>query len=154
VRPTHAGENDAFIVKISDADGIDITGHIADAGGNPIGSVTVKLSGSTKWATLTNSNGDYILPNLAPGGNYTVTPIKANVTFSPTSQTFNNLTVDQTADFTGTVAQVVIDGRVKDGNGTGVSGVTVTLSGSQSGSVVTSTGGDYSFSNKQFWRRR
>ena len=138
---------DAFVLKLSDVDGIDITGVIADAGSNPIAGVKVVVTGSASQFTFTDANGNYLIPNLAPGGSYTLIPSKNNFTFVPVSQTFNNLTEDQTANFTGAVNQVLIDGRVKDANGTGVSGVTVTLSGSQTGSVVTTTNGNYSFPN-------
>lgn len=150
-QPNNAGgslfDEDGFIAKISNVDGINITGLIADPGNNPIQGVKVTVTGSASQFTFTDANGNYTVPNLAPGGNYTLTPSKVNFNFTPTSLTFNNLTVNETGNFTGIVNQVVIDGKVKDANGTGVSGVTVTLSGSQSGSVVTTSTGTYSFSN-------
>ncbi len=153
LQPIHAGGNfsfsaeDAFIAKISNVDGIDITGLVADAGGNPIANVRISVTGSGTQQTFTNAAGTYTIYNLNPGGNYTLTPTKTNFTFSPTSQTFNNLTADQTADFTGAVNQVILDGKIKDGTGTGVSGVTVNLTGTQTASVLTGAGGTYSFTN-------
>ena len=152
LQPTHAGgtsfsPKDAFVFKISNIDGFDIVGQITDSGGNPIPSVSVKITGTMNQSTWTNASGNYSFPNLALAGNYTITPFKPNYTFVPTSQTFNNLSGDQTANFTGSLAQVTINGRVKDANGAGVSGVTMSLTGTQTGSVQTDTGGNYTFSN-------
>jgi Big-like domain-containing protein/carboxypeptidase family protein/beta-propeller repeat-containing protein/IPT/TIG domain-containing protein len=143
---SQSSARDTFVVKISAEEGFSISGVIADSGSNPISSVQVTLAGRQNQIASTNASGFYSFPHLATG-NYTVTPSKANHTFAPTNQTFNNLTANQTANFTGTVAQVTISGKVKDGNGAGVSGVTVSLTGSQTGSQLTDATGNYIFTN-------
>jgi uncharacterized repeat protein (TIGR01451 family) len=83
---------------------------------------------------------------LPSTNNYTVTPSKANYTFSPVDRTYNNLTANQTsADFTGTLTGYTISGHVADVSSTAISGVTVSLSGGQTGTTTTDAGGDYSF---------
>ncbi len=153
LQPTNAGGNfsfspiDGFVLKLSNVDGINITGRIADPWDNGVSSVKVSLTGSQSQTDFTDANGNYSFPNLNPGGNYTVTPTRTNYTFDPPVQSFSNLTADQVANFTGLVDHVTISGIVKDSSGAGVSGVTVSLSGSQTASVLTTAGGTYSFAN-------
>jgi hypothetical protein len=139
--------NSAYIVKIEDTVGYSINVRVADPGGNGMGGVLLNLTGSLKATGATDANGNYSFQNLKPGGSYTVVPVKTGVTFSPTSRSFSNITSDQPADFTGTAPAVRISGRVLNANSGGVSGVTVTLSGTQSGSVLTDSGGNYNFSS-------
>ena len=56
---------------------------------------------------------------------------------------FIDLTANQTFDFTG-LRRLVLSGRVKDRNGAGLIGITVTLSGTESGSTITAADGSYS----------
>jgi hypothetical protein len=79
---------------------LNISGHVTDAVGNGVGSVTMTLTGSLADTTQTNTDGLYVLGGLPAGGSYTVTPSGLNSTFSPPNQTFSNLTKSQTADFT------------------------------------------------------
>ena len=44
-----------------------------------------------------------MLPKLARGGNHTVVPISTHYLFTPTSQTYQNLSADQQAGFVGTL---------------------------------------------------
>jgi hypothetical protein len=138
---------DSFVTKIADISGYTISGRVTGVGGGGISNVKIALTGSLKMAILTDSNGNYSLPNLMPNGSFTVTPSKNFFTFEPVNLTFNNLSADQTADFVGTIPNVTINGSVKNANNAGVSGVTVTLSGAQSQSVVTDNSGTFSFTN-------
>ena len=138
---------DNFVTKIGNSAGLTISGRVTGVGGNGLSNVKMSLTGSIKMAVMTDANGDYSFPFLKPSGNFTVTPTKNFFTFEPVNQTFNNLTTDQTADFVGTIPNVFINGTVKNANNAGVSGVTVTLSGDQSGSVVTDTSGFFNFPN-------
>lgn len=124
-----------------------IEGRIQNASGIAISGVTVTLSGGQAGSTTTNSLGYYSFLWVAPGGNYTVTPAKTNYTFSPASRTYNPLSGTQTsADFTGTSTLTqTISGHIQDGSTTAIGGVTVTLSGGQSGSTTTDASGNYSF---------
>jgi hypothetical protein len=139
--------NSGYVVKIDDTVGYSISGRVADPGGNGMGGVLLNLTGSLKALGATDANGNYSFQNLKPGGSYTVVPVKTGVNFSPTSRSFSNINSDQIADFTGTAPAVRVSGRVLNANTGGVIGVTVTLSGSQSGSVLTDSGGNYNFPN-------
>ena len=79
-----------------------INGHVRDGGANGVAGVLITLSGSQSATTQTDAGGFYQFAELPAGGNFTVTPSKAEVSFDPESQTFNNLNADQTADFLAT----------------------------------------------------
>ena len=76
--------------------------------GNGLGGITVSLSGSASRTTTTAPSGDYSFTDLASGGNYTVSPARPNFIFTPPSLIFNNLSQDQTANFTATPPTVTI----------------------------------------------
>jgi hypothetical protein len=113
--------------------------------GNGLNGVTMTLSGSQSGSTGTNGSGSYSFSEQA-GGNYTVTPSLGGYTFSPPSASFNGLSGNQTANFTATLVTTsyTISGQVTL-SGNGLSGVAITLSGSQSGSTGTNGSGGYSF---------
>jgi hypothetical protein len=139
------GGQDAFILKIADVPGYSISGRITTAAGQSVNGATVALSGTESSATLSDSNGNYTFANLATGGTFTVAPSLSPYTFVPPSQTFANLTTNQTADFT--IQTYTVSGRVTDTTGNGVPGVTMTISGSNSATGVTNANGDYTFIN-------
>src|SRR5205807_1221677 len=112
-----------------------ISGRVADGGSNGISGVTMSLSGSATDTKTTDANGNYSFTGLGCGGNYTVMPSKSGFSFTPPSQTFNTLTANQTADFTGTPITFTISGQIRDNNSTPLSGVTLALSGSASGTT-------------------
>jgi hypothetical protein len=86
--------------------GANISGRVTAAGGAPLYNVRVSLTGSQTGSATTDTEGNYVLPNVAPGGNYTVTPSASGYTFSPASRTYTNLTGgQQAADFAGTAGQ-------------------------------------------------
>jgi hypothetical protein len=125
-----------------------ISGQILE-GANGRGGVTVTLSGTQTATTTTDANGNYSFPSLAAGGNYVVAPSLANYTFTPPSQSFNNLSADQTANFSATFNTYTLSGQISAG-GNGLGGVLVTLT--RTGSPLNSTtttdaGGNYSFTN-------
>ncbi len=124
-----------------------ITGRVADNANNNLPGVTLTLTGSQSAAVQSDANGNYSFAGLQAGGNYTVTPSLANYTFAPASRAFNNLSANQTADFTGTLNTFQISGRVGDGANNPLAGVTVTLSGSQAATATTDAGGNYAFAN-------
>jgi hypothetical protein len=125
-----------------------ISGRITDAAnsGAPLSNVVVSLSGTTSSSATTNGNGDYSFTNLALGGNYTVTPGLVNYAFDPQSKTFNSLNGNQRGDFTASRQFLTISGQIV-ADSTGLSGVTVTLSGSQPVTTTTDASGNYSFTN-------
>jgi hypothetical protein len=124
-----------------------IGGVIRNAAATPTGGVTVTLTGARAATTTTDAQGNYSFPDL-PTGNYTVTPSLANHTFAPLSQTFSNLSADQAANFTASLQQYSVSGRVADANGNGIAGVGVALGGSPNNSATTTdANGNYSFNN-------
>jgi hypothetical protein len=122
-----------------------ISGRILDSGGNALSAVSVALSGAATATTQTDANGSYSFSALASEGNYTVTPTLTYFTFAPASKSFTNLLANQTGDFTGTRLTYAINGRITNSSGTGLAGVSVTLSGGQSASTQTDATGNYSF---------
>jgi hypothetical protein len=124
-----------------------ISGSVKDNNNVPLSGVQVVLTGGTPMIVNTDATGTFAFNDLASGQTYTVTPSKANYTFAPPNQTFNNLSSNVTANFIGTLNNYSISGSVKDISGNGMSGVTVTLSGSMIGSIVTTFDGNYAFTN-------
>jgi hypothetical protein len=122
-----------------------ISGTVTGPAGAPLGDVLITLSGSASGATTTNGSGEYTFAGLAPGGTFTVAPARPGFTFSPGSRSFTNLTANQIANF-GATAHFTIAGRVTDQNGTGLSGVTLTLAGAAGGERVSGANGTYAFS--------
>ncbi len=118
---------------------------VGDAG---LAGVAIALAGATTGSTVTGDDGYYAFTGLTGGGNYTVTPSKAGYTFSPASATINSLQGAQVADFTasGGATTYTIGGQVTLG-GTGLAGVTMALTGTQTGSTTTNSGGSYSFAS-------
>jgi hypothetical protein len=79
-----------------------ISGQVVDTSGNPVPLTRIDLTGSLTLAVLTDTNGNYAFINM-PGGDYTLTPSKADhavtYTFTPPNYTFNGLSTSQTANF-------------------------------------------------------
>lgn len=123
-----------------------LSGHLYKNGTIPFGGATVTLSGSQNATTLTDATGYYIFHNVAAGGNYTVAASKTNYAFNPASQSYTNLDRNQTWDSNATQVSFsfLISGQVKDGPDP-LPGVTITLSGTQSGTTTTDAGGNYVF---------
>ncbi len=77
-----------------------IVGTIENPGGGWMPGITVRLAGTANGSpvtqtSVTNSFGTFAFYNLPIGGDYTVTPQAiGTMTFTPESQTFTNLTVN------------------------------------------------------------
>lgn len=146
LQPFIRGSNDAFVSKLTSS--YIISGKVLESGGAPVSGADVVLTeGSSLTAVVTESDGSYQFARLRDGGTFTVTATKPHFTMAPTSQTFTNLKSDQVLNFTATVsasAFFTISGKVTE-NSVGLSGVTVTLSGSQPGIRTTDSNGNYSF---------
>ena len=78
-----------------------ISGVITRADGQPLGGVTVNLSGGGTARTITAANGFYRFNNVETNGFYTVSPGLANYTFSPASRSFSLVGDKSDAVFTG-----------------------------------------------------
>ncbi|HWN08768.1 MAG TPA: carboxypeptidase regulatory-like domain-containing protein [Pyrinomonadaceae bacterium] len=120
-----------------------ISGRATEASsGTPLSGASVTFSGETNGTTVTDATGNYSL-TLPHGGSYVVAIAKPPYTFAQSSFTFSNLSADQTANFAAT-STITLSGRVTE-NGAGVSGISILLSGSQTGTASTDTSGNYSF---------
>jgi photosystem II stability/assembly factor-like uncharacterized protein len=136
----------AFVSKLTMS--YQISGQVLDGSNVPLSGVEVVLSdGASLISVTTGSDGAYEFPRLREGGNFTVSAAKPHFTLTPASQTFNNLTSNQVVNFTATASAAsfnTISGQITSG-GVGLSGVTVTLSGSQAGLRTTDGSGNFSF---------
>jgi photosystem II stability/assembly factor-like uncharacterized protein len=145
-QPFNRGFNDAFISKLTLSH--IISGRVVDGGGAPVSDAEVVLrDGTSLSAVFTESDGSYQFSRLRTGGNYTVSAGKPHFTMTPASHTLNNLNSDQVRNFTATASAApfhTISGQVTN-NSVGLPGVTVTLSGSQSGLRTTDSNGNFSF---------
>jgi hypothetical protein len=145
-QPFNRGGNDAFITKLGMS--FNISGQVLSNGVTPLSGAEVVLNdGGTLTSVFTESDGTYQFTRLREGGSFTVSASAPHFTMTPASQTFNNLSSDQTLNFTANTSDsnfFSIDGQVTE-NGVGLAGVTVTLSGSQSGLRTTDSNGNYSF---------
>jgi hypothetical protein len=123
-----------------------ISGRVTRADGSGIAGVTLTLSGSKSIVATTDASGNYVLPNLPAGGNYTVTLSKSNYSFTTLSHPIKGLDSNRTANFTGMPVSYQIRGHVTV-NGGALRGISITLSGSQSGTRTTGMNGSYTFSD-------
>jgi hypothetical protein len=124
-----------------------ISGQVK-ANGVGLSGVLINLGGSQSATTITDSSGHYAFTNLLGIGNYTVTPSKANYTLSPQSVNLSTLNESKVVDFSASLLNYNIGGRITDKNGAPLANVTVDLSGSQVGTTSTDANGNYSFSVK------
>lgn len=117
-----------------------ISGHVLDGSGNAVSGATLSLTGTFPRSAQSDASGAYAFAGL-PVGNYQINIVKSGYGFIPTSVNFNNLSTNQTANFTAYVAYTI------SGNVSGLAGnsILVNLSGSQSRSVLTDFNGNYSF---------
>ena len=122
-----------------------ITGQII-SNNTGLAGVIVSLSGADTDSTMTDAEGNYSFNGLT-NGNYTVTPSLAGHIFTPSGTVVIIDGIDRTdIDFTATASTIptyTISGTV---NGAVISGVTITLAGTSSGSALTDASGHYSFS--------
>ena len=124
-----------------------LSGTVRDSNNVPLSGVTVILSGGAPVVANADATGIYAFNDLTAGQTYTVTPFKTNYTFAPTNRTFSNLSSNAIGDFVGTLNNYSISGNVRDISGNGMAGVTMTLSGSMSGTMTSASDGGYAFTN-------
>ena len=89
----------AFIAGPTAANG-NIGGQITDNRGAPVSGVAINLSGTQSREAITDSSGKYSFDGVETNGFYTVTPSRANYTFSPANRSFSLLGVHTEASFT------------------------------------------------------
>ena len=147
-QPFNRGADDAFITKLGTS--YTISGHVLNNGapGSPFRGAEIVLNDGTSLThVFSESDGSYQFSRLREGGNYTISIAAPHFLFTPTTQTFNNLSSDQVLDFSVIQSDSpfhTISGQVTE-NGVPMAGVTVTLSGSQSGLRTTDSNGNYSY---------
>jgi hypothetical protein len=122
-----------------------ISGRVSSGGAGGLSGVTVVLSGHRSATTITDIQGNYSFVNLNAGGNYSVMPATPHYAFAPERADFTSLSSNGTANFAATLNNYVISGQVTSGDGP-LGNVTLILTGSLTGSVVTDAAGSYSFS--------
>jgi hypothetical protein len=137
----------AIAVLLNQTGPYNLNGTIKDGNGVTMSGVSVFLSGGTGETATTDASGLYAFHDLTAGGNYSVQPLKTNYTFAPSSQSFPNLSSNVTADFTGTLLNYSISGKVRDNFGNPMNNVTMTLTGTRTATVTTAADGGYSFLN-------
>src|SRR6185503_8682121 len=80
-----------------------ITGRIVDGSGNPVEGAVVKLTGTQNRKFITDANGVYRFENVETNGFYTVTPSRANYSFSPAERSFSQIGQTTEATFGATM---------------------------------------------------
>ncbi len=124
---------------------IRISGSVTLGGTAGLGGVTVTLSGSPSIITVTDSSGNYDFSNVTDGS-HLITPSLDGYTFSPPSMNVSVAGANVNGiDFDATNIGYAVSGTITY-DGSPQVGVTVTLSGDASDSVVTDTSGNYQFS--------
>jgi len=118
---------------------VTISGSLTLEDGSSISGVTVSLSGDAQESQTVDGSYSF---TVKAGGQYSVSPSKTGVSFSPSELSNTVVTNDITQDFVGEV-WITISGTV-----TGADGVTVTLSGTLAGSQIVGDGESYSFNVK------
>ncbi|HBB88705.1 MAG TPA: hypothetical protein DC047_13930 [Blastocatellia bacterium] len=81
-----------------------VTGRIVDNNGNAVEGAVIRLDGTQNRKFITDANGFYRFDNVETTGFYTVTPSRANYTFSPSQRSFSLLGQSTEAAFGATLA--------------------------------------------------
>ncbi|HEX8500725.1 MAG TPA: carboxypeptidase regulatory-like domain-containing protein [Pyrinomonadaceae bacterium] len=126
--------------------GHQIVGRLSDDATRGVAGAAVTISGSRSATVTSDSNGVYSF-NVPAGGNYTVTPSSLRYTFSPASQTVNDLSGDTFLAFNATPLFYAISGQVVSSTGAALGGVAVTLGGSKAATVTTNSQGFFVFND-------
>jgi predicted outer membrane repeat protein len=80
-----------------------VSGRITDNSGNPVAGAVVRLSGTQNRKFITDADGFYRFENVEANGFYTVTPTRANYTFSPAERNFTQNSQSTDAAFSAAV---------------------------------------------------
>lgn len=120
-----------------------ISGVVKDSSGTGVDGVQLTLDDMLPQYTDTYGNYSFLDTN---GG--TLTPSKQGLCFSPESRTYIQDYKNHTSEnFTAKATCYSISGKITLSDLTAVSGITVELTGTSSGTTVTNTTGDYYFNN-------
>ena len=86
------------------ASGGSVTGRIVDDNGAPVEGAVVRLNGTQNRKFITDANGFYRFDNVETNGFYTVTPSRANYSFTPSVRSFSQLGESTEATFGATLS--------------------------------------------------
>jgi hypothetical protein len=78
-----------------------VDGLIVNPAGSPVSGAVITLSGTQSRKTITDANGNYHFNDVETNGFYTVTPSRANYSFSPANRSFSLVGSRTEAGFTG-----------------------------------------------------
>jgi hypothetical protein len=120
-----------------------ISGQVKNNANQGLAGVTIDLSSGGQ--TLTDGNGNYSFANVPAGFGYVISAAKTHYILNPQTQNIENLQGSPAINFNAVLRKYAISGRVIDGGGQGLFGITVTLSGTESFTTRTDTAGNYSF---------
>jgi hypothetical protein len=125
-----------------------IAGRVFANTGQALAGATLTLSGAQAQDDTTSSDpeGNFTFPDLAAGGDYVVSVARDNYVFDTASRAFTDLSADQYVVFEGAVPRYAISGQLTKADGSSLSGVSVSLAGTETGVVTTDSEGRYSFS--------
>ncbi|VXB98595.1 Glycoside hydrolase [Flavobacterium sp. 9AF] len=147
--------NTTFSTNVNPPATVNIALLFKDNSNNPISGVTTVLTKSGTTTTVTqvsDANGNVQFPNTATNAGYVITYTKNTYNFTPQTTTIANGSLSANTSYTivgsnQTNPTYSISGSVKNGV-TGLSGITVTLTGNGSTtSTTTNSSGNYSFAN-------
>ena len=145
-QPINRGFDDAFVAKIGNS--FTISGIVTN-GSTPQSGVKLTLIGTSTGSFTTASDGAYQFANLVPGGTFTVSATKSGFSATPPSQTFSNISANQTANFTiapsATPFHTISGQIIVLESGAPLVGANVALTGSQTEFTTTDPNGNYSF---------
>lgn len=127
----------------------DVTGTVTDPGATPQAGVPVSLTdanGAVVATTTTLPDGTYAFPGVvaAPGYTARVTPPSGTIAVGGVTRSVDLTSSDAVADFqVRPIVPVAVSGRVVDGDGAPIAGVTVSVDGAQT--TTTDPDGFYLF---------
>jgi len=121
-----------------------ISGKVGDQSGKELPGITVNLTGARQATTMTDGSGNYQFTAVPAGFDYTVTPL-TNAYYSFTSRSLTDLSMNQTANFAGTLRNYTVSGWLTLGPDP-ASFLEVPVSGSKNTSFTTDADGRYSIS--------
>ena len=78
----------------------DVTGRITTGTGSAVPGAVVRMAGTQNRKTITDANGNYRFDNVDTSGVYTLTPSRANYSFSPSQRAISQLGNSTDAPFT------------------------------------------------------
>jgi hypothetical protein len=113
-----------------------IAGKVRKEDGTFLSGANLRLSGAGIWNVTTDAGGNYSF--TVPGeDNYVLTTSYPNYAFTPPQRSFATLSANQTADFSGELVDYNVSGAILTSEGLQLGGVTISISGSQNGTVTT-----------------